>query len=270
MLVLRTSAPLVHPCLRFWSRAIQNEPRLRVFVSECTVYSHPRPSFKWLAILHVLQFWNIDWNSVVRFGADPFLLRDIIYAITSFINTDYEYQQVRFLSCATGSSHSLDACIDNLMYALCFYVYIDNSLHVSRYRCMHRSLDACIEVSRCSLMSRYKRALEYTAYALVLCHESVHDALMHFSDASNSDDQSHDASLHASDASMHDASMHASGASVPWCIDACHASDASVPRCIMHPMHRCMILSTSDKGSLFHWKHFNECRNSNKLVEVEM
>ena len=161
------------------------------------IHSHPRPSFKWLAMLHVLQLWNI---SVGRFGADPFLLRDIIYAITSFINTDYEYQQVRFLSCATGSSHSFDACIDNSKYALCFYVYIDNSLHASRPRCMHRGLDACIEASRYALMPLCTHASAYTAYALVYSHASVHDEI---------------------DALIRDAS-------VSWCIDAMHP---------MHPIH---------------------------------
>ena len=29
-----------------------------------------------------------------RFGMDAFLLRDIIYATTSMINTEYEYKQV--------------------------------------------------------------------------------------------------------------------------------------------------------------------------------
>ena len=42
-------------------------------------------------VFKVIAFFTF---SIYRFGMDAFLLRDIIYATTSLINTDYEYKQV--------------------------------------------------------------------------------------------------------------------------------------------------------------------------------
>jgi aminopeptidase N len=45
-----------------------------------------------------LQFLLTNWREInIRFGMDAFLLRDIIYATTSLINTEYEYKQLERL-----------------------------------------------------------------------------------------------------------------------------------------------------------------------------
>ncbi|KAK2153436.1 hypothetical protein LSH36_297g02022 [Paralvinella palmiformis] len=45
-----------------------------------------------------LQFMLTEWDEInKRFGMDAYLLRDIIYATTSLINTDFEYKQLERL-----------------------------------------------------------------------------------------------------------------------------------------------------------------------------